>query len=318
MQPFTGVTILTQTDLQRELFTDTGAGTLIRRGNKVHMNSKISDFEDIDAFKEVLLRDREALDARATVERYVEFLNGREFKCYFDDPMEALAIVLPPSGASSMAQLATFTITKSGWLTNVSDNVFTAIQKDFPKIMWTVKSDDENLTWFFDKAEGSLSHDGEVLFWTGIENGEEVKELMSEFTAHGREMFGDINLENKLQKAARSAAELSSHTGGHLQQARAYSTASTAQVRHFPEPSFHVCNPSCSLKIYLWSETVGYHPISNCKACFATRVCGLELWFLIQQPFLSLVPLPSFFVMMLTSNSARHYRPTHVEPRDEH
>ena len=45
-----------------------------------------------------------------------------------------------------MSQLATFTITKAGWLTNVADNVFAALLRDNPKLVWTVKSDDENLT----------------------------------------------------------------------------------------------------------------------------------------------------------------------------
>lgn len=92
------------------------------------------------------MRDREALDAAATVDRYVQYLGQRDFKAYFDEPMEALAIVLPPHEGASMAQLATFTITKAGWLTNVADNVFAALLRDNPKLVWTVKSDDENLT----------------------------------------------------------------------------------------------------------------------------------------------------------------------------
>ena len=110
------------------------------------MNTKVSQFEDVEAFKKVLLRDREALDAAATVDRYVQYLSQREFKAYFDEPMEALAIVLPPQEGTSMAQLATFTITRAGWLTNVADNVFAALLRENPKLVWTVKSDDENLT----------------------------------------------------------------------------------------------------------------------------------------------------------------------------
>lgn len=212
------VAIIHPSDLQKELFTDTGAGTLIRRGNKVHVNTKLSEFEDLDAFKKVLVRDREALDAAATVDRYVQNLGQRDFTAYFDEPMEALAIVLPPQEEASMAQLATFTITKAGWLTNVSDNVFNALLRDNPKLVWTVKSDDENLTWFFDKAEGSLSREGEVLFWTGIESGEEVKKLMLEFGRSGRGLYGDVNLEDRLQKAARNIPQ--------QQQIRAYSTTS--------------------------------------------------------------------------------------------
>ena len=221
------VAIIHPADLQKELFTDTGAGTLLRRGNKVHVNTSLSQFEDIEAFKEVLVRDREGLDARATVDRYVQGLGERDFRAYFDEPMEALAIVLPPQAGSSLAHLATFTITKAGWLTNVSDNVFASIKKDFSKLMWTVKTDDENLTWFFDKAEGSLTRDGEVLFWYGIESGDEVKELMLEFGKHGRDMFGDINLESRLQKAAKAALNL----GPSGQQKRAYTTTSISPSR---------------------------------------------------------------------------------------
>ncbi|CAF9942948.1 MAG: Protein arg-6, mitochondrial [Alectoria fallacina] len=209
------VAIIHPSDLQKELFTDTGAGTLIRRGNKVHVNTKLSQFEDLEAFKKVLVRDREALDATATVDRYVQHLGQRDFKAYFDEPMEALAIVLPPHEGASMAQLATFTITKAGWLTNVADNVFAALLRDNPKLVWTVKSDDENLTWFFDKAEGSLSR---------IESGDEVKELMLEFGRSGRGLFGDVNLENRLQRAARNIPQQQQQQ--QQQQMRAYSTTS--------------------------------------------------------------------------------------------
>lgn len=110
------------------------------------MNTKLSQFENVETLKKVLIRDREALDAAATVDRYIQHLGQRDFKAYFDEPMEALAIVLPPQEGYSMAQLATFTITRAGWLTNVADNVFAAILRDNPKLVWTVKSDDENLT----------------------------------------------------------------------------------------------------------------------------------------------------------------------------
>ena len=241
------VAIIHPADLQKELFTDTGAGTLIRRGNKLATATSLSQFEDLQQLKDVLVRDREGLDARATVNRYVDGLKNGEFKAYFDEPMDALAIVAPPTSSTSLANLATFTITKSGWLTNVADNVFAAIKKDQPKLVWTVKEDDENLTWFFDKAEGSLSKDGEVMFWYGIENGDEVKELMTEFTKHGRSMLGDANLEARLHRAARAASGMSSSVGAQRQQARAFSTSArrsaswpsrpAASIRTFASPS---------------------------------------------------------------------------------
>ncbi len=215
------VAIIHPADLQKELFTDSGAGTLIRRGNKVHIKTSISQFDDLEALKEVLVRDREGLDARATVDRYLNGLRTQPFEAFFDEPMQALAIVIPASSDSSLAHLATFTITRAGWLTNVADNVFANIKKNHPKLVWTVKEDDDNLTWFFDKAEGSLSRQGEVLFWYGITSADEVKELMTEFAKHGRGMLGRHNLESHLSQAAAKPAL--QHVGAH-QQSRSFST----------------------------------------------------------------------------------------------
>jgi N-acetyl-gamma-glutamyl-phosphate reductase/acetylglutamate kinase len=159
----------------------------------------------------------------------VNDLRSKPFKAYFDEHMDALGIVLPPQGNASIAHLATFTVTKPGWLTNIADNVFQNLKKDYPKLMWTVSQNDENLTWFFDKADGSVARDGEVLFWYGIENVAEVGELMKEFTQHGRRMFGDINLESQLHRAANAAARIretaNAERAERARQAAAYHTS---------------------------------------------------------------------------------------------
>jgi N-acetyl-gamma-glutamyl-phosphate reductase/acetylglutamate kinase len=227
------VAIIHPADLQKELFTDTGAGTLIRRGNKLASATKLSEFESIDKLKEVLVRDRDSLDAKATVDRYVEGLKTQEFKAYFDEPMDALAIIQPSSDGTGIANLATLTITKAGWLTNVADNVFAAIKKDHPKLVFTVKEDDENLTWFFDKADGSFTKDGQVMFWYGIESGDEVTALMREFAKHGRSMLGDANLEARLHRAASAASGMSAHAAKSKslgQQTRSFSSAARPRV----------------------------------------------------------------------------------------
>ncbi|KAI0521639.1 arg-6 [Xylaria bambusicola] len=221
------VAIIHPGDLQKELFTDSGAGTLIRRGDKLMTATSVSDFADVAKLKEVLVRDREVQDARATVDRYLDFLKERKFKAFFDEPMKALAVVLESNAEEPYATLATLTITKSGWLTNVADNLFAAIQKEYPSLVWTVKSDDENLTWFFDKADGSLVRDNDVMFWYGIEPGEQLNRLMKDFTTHGRAMLGDSNLESRLHKAAHIASQnLKTYfgTGSAANQARGYST----------------------------------------------------------------------------------------------
>jgi N-acetyl-gamma-glutamyl-phosphate reductase/acetylglutamate kinase len=235
----TSVAIIHPQDLQKELFTDSGAGTLIRRGNKLVSAESVTDFKDLDTLRSVLLRDREGPDSRETVDKYIEFLKENPFKAYYDGPMNAFAIVLPPSNDRSQATLATLTITKSGWLTNVADNIFTTLKKEHPKLVWTVKEDDENLTWFFDKADGSIARDGDVMFWYGIEDGDEIIQLMKDFAAHGRAMLGDSNLESRLHRAkSGNSAKTIVQTArpAVAQQARAYS--SLARRPALPSRSF--------------------------------------------------------------------------------
>ncbi|KAI7082422.1 Protein arg-6 [Hortaea werneckii] len=227
------VAIIHPEALERELFTHSGAGTLIRRGTKLQQASSLAEFEDVSKLKQTLVRDREGFDSAAVVDRYLESLNTRSFRAYFDENMEALAIVLPPTDSSKLAQLATLTMSRSAWLSNIADNVFQNLKRDFPKLAWTVKQDDENLTWFSEKADGSIARRGEVLFWYGIESPEEVRELMSEFVQHGRQMFGDINLESQLHRAAAAAERIRAGAANLMgnrpqqdkQQARAFSTS---------------------------------------------------------------------------------------------
>ncbi|KAK3693633.1 Aspartate/glutamate/uridylate kinase [Podospora appendiculata] len=228
----TSVAIIHPGELQKELFTDSGAGTLVRRGNKLLSATSLSDFKDIDALKAVLVRDREGPDAKATVDKYTEFLAENPFKAYYDEPLNALAIVLPPSNGRQ-ATLATLTITKSGWLTNVADNIFTTLQKEHPQLVWTVREDDENLAWFFDKADGSITRNGDVMFWYGIENGDEIIKLMKDFTEHGRAMLGDSNLESRLQRAAAGNAKNAARPAAQ-QQACGYSTLARRPILSTP------------------------------------------------------------------------------------
>lgn len=232
------VAIIRPQDLHKELFTDSGAGTLIRRGTKLVSANEVSSFSDLEQLKTVLLRDRDGPNARQTVDTYVEFLRENPFRAYYDEQMNALAIAFPPSADRPFATLATLTISKDGWLGNIAENIFTAIRKDFPKLIWTVNENDENLTWFFDKADGSVARNGNVLFWYGVEDGDEIVQVMKDFSQHGRSMLGDANLEARLQRAAERAANVSAAAAVKAatsaafqssplqqQQARAFSTA---------------------------------------------------------------------------------------------
>ncbi|RDA86051.1 hypothetical protein CP532_1271 [Ophiocordyceps camponoti-leonardi (nom. inval.)] len=230
------VAIIHPSDLQKELFTDSGAGTLIRRGDKIQKITSIADFGDIARLKATLIRDREGLDAEATVDRWVDFLAENPFTAYFDEALQCLAIVMPPGNGRAMSTLATLTITKSGWLTNIAENVFAAIKKDYPSLVWTVSEADENLTWFFEKADGSFNINGSVLFYYGCDlRSEALAPVYDEFVAHGRAMLGGSNLESRLRQAAQAAARPArvAQQQQQKQQAQGYSTLASGARRSY-------------------------------------------------------------------------------------
>ncbi|KAH8122279.1 putative N-acetyl-glutamate semialdehyde dehydrogenase, precursor [Trichoderma asperelloides] len=144
------VAIIHPSDLQKELFTDSGAGTLICRGDKIQRVTSIDEFNDIEKLKATLISNYKGLDAEAVVDRFIDTLKEKKFTAYYDDAMQCLAIIMPKGESQDIATLAVLTTTKSGWLSNVMENIFTVIKKDHPKLVWTISEEDENLTWFFE------------------------------------------------------------------------------------------------------------------------------------------------------------------------
>ncbi|KAI5963335.1 uncharacterized protein KGF55_003127 [Candida pseudojiufengensis] len=172
------VAIIDVDDLQKELFTDSGAGTLIRRGYKLINRNSLKEFGNPDLLRAALLRDPEIKSGKSSVASYLKFLESTNFKSYGDEPLEVLAIVLDEG--NKVPKLDKFLSSKTGWLNNVTDNIFNSIKKDFNKLCWIVDENDSNLSWYFSKSDGSFSKNGQILFWYGLKT-PEVSELIKDF-----------------------------------------------------------------------------------------------------------------------------------------
>ncbi|KAL2711105.1 Acetylglutamate kinase [Kluyveromyces marxianus] len=190
------VAIINVQDLQKELFTDSGAGTLIRRGYKLIQRSSLTEFPSPDALRDILQRDPEIQAGNQSVASYLKELSESTFTSYADEPLDVLAVV---KTNSSVPKLDKFLSSKTGWLNNVTDNVFSALNRDFPALQWIVNEDDANIAWHFNKSDGSYLKNGKVLFWYGIDDLETVSKLISEFTkdlastAHGSTSNGSTS-----------------------------------------------------------------------------------------------------------------------------
>ncbi|AET39386.1 bifunctional acetylglutamate kinase/N-acetyl-gamma-glutamyl-phosphate reductase Ecym_4323 [Eremothecium cymbalariae DBVPG len=173
------VAIINVQDLQKELFTDSGAGTMIRKGYKLVNRFSLSEFPSIDALRKILESDPEIGSGKTSVASYLRDLELSNFVAYSDEPLEVLAIVKKDH---KVPKLEKFLCSQGGWLNNVADNVFKAIRRDSPTLQWIVDEDDPNIAWYFDKSDGSYLKNGKVLFYYGVDDVNTVSEILNEFS----------------------------------------------------------------------------------------------------------------------------------------
>ncbi|CAI4038542.1 hypothetical protein SMKI_05G1530 [Saccharomyces mikatae IFO 1815] len=172
------VAIINVQDLQKELFTDSGAGTMIRRGYKLVKRSSIGEFPSADALRKALQRDTGISSGKESIASYLRDLEKSDFVSYADEPLEAVAIVKKDT---KIPTLDKFVCSDAAWLNNVTDNVFNVLRRDFPALQWVVNEDDANIAWHFDKSQGSYLKNGKVFFWYGINDLNTISELVENF-----------------------------------------------------------------------------------------------------------------------------------------
>ncbi|KZT34426.1 acetylglutamate kinase ARG6 [Sistotremastrum suecicum HHB10207 ss-3] len=178
------VAIIKADSLQKELFTDSGAGTLIRRGYKLFKHSSI-EAVGADRLRQVIHdRDPDVLSGEKSVATALSELRETPYTIYGDEPFDVVAIVSHPEGEVPI--MTKLLASRSGILNSVVDNVFRSIKKDHRKLFWTAKADDENRGWHFERADGSFTRAGRSLFWYGIQDVKEVEAAVKVFEEKGR------------------------------------------------------------------------------------------------------------------------------------
>lgn len=178
------VAIISTSSLQKELFTDSGAGTLIRRGYKLFKHTSI-DSIGADRLRQVIHdRDPDVASGESSVAGILTELDKTPYTIYGDEALDVIAIVSRPEGeVPIMTKLLS---SRTGILNNVVDNVFNSIKRDHRKLFWTARTEDENRSWHFERADGSFTRSGRTLFWYGIQDVAEVENTISDYEKKGR------------------------------------------------------------------------------------------------------------------------------------
>jgi len=178
------VAIISPDNLQKELFTDSGAGTLLRRGYKLAKHTSIASV-GADRLRTVLAeRDEEVTSGRKSVAEVLSSLEKTKFTIYGDEGLDVVAIVTHPDG--EVPVLSKFLPSAAGQQNSVTDNVFQAIKKDHRRLVWTAQASDEDKAWHFERADGSFTRAGKSLFYYGIQDAGEVEKVVKELEKAGR------------------------------------------------------------------------------------------------------------------------------------
>ncbi|OJT14240.1 Protein ARG5,6, mitochondrial [Trametes pubescens] len=178
------VAVISVDALQRELFTDSGAGTLIRRGYKLFRHKTI-DSVGADRLRQVIHdRDPDILSGDESVTGVLNSLKDTPYTIYGDEPLDVVAIVAHPEGEVPI--LTKLLASRNGVMNGIVDNVFNAIKKDHRRLFWTARADDENRAWHFERADGSFTRAGKSLFWYGVQDVAEVEKIVKSIEEKGR------------------------------------------------------------------------------------------------------------------------------------
>ena len=171
------VAIISVDQLQKELFTDSGAGTLIRRGYKLFRASSIEDAGSERLRSMLREYDQDVRENRKSVSQIFSELSRSPYTVYGDEGMNCIAFVShPPNEVPVLLRLV---ITRDAVMNNILDNVWAMIRKDYRRLVWTARADDENRAWHFEHADGSFTRNRRSLFYYGIQDVGEVEQTLS-------------------------------------------------------------------------------------------------------------------------------------------
>jgi len=159
------VSITSPDQLAKELFTHTGSGTLVRRGEKVIVH------DSLDRVDRARLRDLlEACFMRRLDEDY--FDKKLFFRIYLAESYRATAIL---TRASSIPYLDKFAVTAEAQGAGIGGSLWARMQRDNPKLFWRARRENEINPWYFQKSEGSFSSSRWTVFWYGLSDFDEIK-----------------------------------------------------------------------------------------------------------------------------------------------
>ncbi len=170
--PMTSVSITTPSALARELFTHSGAGTMVRKGEVIHRFSEVSQ---IDADRLAVLI--ESAFHKTLVGGWLERL--ALLSAYVSDTYRAAAVVAEMDGFSYLDKFAIHeTARGEGFARTVWDHM----ARDFPTLFWRSRSDNSFNAFYEKEADGLMRTGQWTVFWKGERDFDRIAMAMKVMT----------------------------------------------------------------------------------------------------------------------------------------
>lgn len=184
----TSVSVISADHLQKELFTHSGAGTLVRRGYPVRSTNNAQDLARLSELQSLFNSFNDEISLERLNLSSIADTSGEPTTYYWDESFEVFASVTPSgTQGGKLTHLVASQIARSH---NVVENLWRAILKDFSLIYWTTSVKSPNRLGFFENADGSLVFKDRTLFWKGDYTLKQVTQLCERFQAQSQGCHG--------------------------------------------------------------------------------------------------------------------------------
>ena len=170
--PMTSVSITTPSALARELFTHSGAGTMVRKGEVIHRHRESSQLD-----RELLTELIESAFHKRLVPTWFEELSL--LSAYVSETYRAAAIVAEVGGFSYLDKFAIHeTARGEGFARTVWDHML----RDYPTLFWRSRSDNSFNAFYEKEADGLMRTGQWTVFWKGENDFDRIAMAMKVMT----------------------------------------------------------------------------------------------------------------------------------------
>ncbi|PVZ99993.1 hypothetical protein BB558_003959 [Smittium angustum] len=170
------VAIISAEHLHKELFTVSGAGTMISRGHKLKSFTNLAQ-ANRDSLRALLLSENSGsknkeFEVASLFQKLVQLHeDGGKYWLYTDESSQVLFVITqqpPENGVYPVPILEKMVLGEMAKISDLADNMWALISRDHKQLGWSVLRSDKRLDWYFDRAEGSWSLGDHVVFWYGL------------------------------------------------------------------------------------------------------------------------------------------------------